>query len=95
MIENITDFNMSDYLDSDKAIAEYLTQILDDGDTNELIRAIGYISKAKSMTKVANDTGLSRTSLYKTFRENSKPQFETIIKILKSFDIKLQATQCA
>ena len=84
-------FDMSDYLDSDEAIVAYLTEILEDGDMNELLRAIGYIAKAKGMTQVSQDTGMSRTSLYKALKEDAKPQFETILKVLKSFGIKLQA----
>ena len=84
-------FDMSDYLDSDEAIVAYLTEILEDGDMNELLRAIGYIAKAKGMTQVSQDTGMSRTSLYKALKEEAKPQFETILKVLKSFGIKLQA----
>lgn len=90
--EEITSFDMSDYLDSDEAIAEYITQVLDDGDTKEFLRAISYIARAKGMTEVSKETGLSRASLYKTLEENAKPRFETVMKILKSFGIKLEAT---
>jgi len=72
-------------------IAEYLTQIMQDGDMNELLEAIGYIAKAKGMAKIAKDTGLGRESLYKSFTPGTHPQFETITKVLNSFGIKLQA----
>ncbi len=85
------DFEMSDYLDSDEAIVAYLSEVLEDGDMRELLRAISYIAKAKGMTQVSHDTGLSRTSLYKALKEDAKPQFDTILKVLKSFGIKLQA----
>ncbi len=84
-------FNMSDYLDSDEAIIAYLSEVLEDGDTSELLRAISYVAKAKGMTQISQKTGLSRTSLYKALNENAKPQFDTILKVLKSFGIKLQA----
>ena len=90
--EEVTEFDMSDYLDSDEAIAEYITQVLADGDTKEFLRAISYIARAKGMTEVSKETGLSRASLYKTLDENAKPRFETIMKILKSFGIRLEAT---
>ncbi len=85
------DFEMSDYLDSDEAIVAYLSEVLEDGDMRELLRAISYIAKAKGMTQVSHDTGLSRTSLYKALKEDAKPQFDTILKVLRSFGIKLQA----
>ncbi len=60
-------FDVSQYLDSKEMIAEYLSQVLKDGDTNELLEAMGNIAKAKGMAQIAKDTGLGRESLYKTF----------------------------
>ncbi len=73
-------------------IAEYLSQVLSDGDMDELLVAIGNIAKAKGMSQIAKDTGLGRESLYKTFTEGSQPKFETVMKVLNSFGIKLRAT---
>lgn len=50
-----------------------------------------YIAKAKGISKISKDTGLGRESLYKTFKKGSKPRFDTVIKVLKSFGIKLKA----
>jgi len=88
----LTTFDVSEYLDSKEMIAEYLTQVLQDGDMNELLEAIGNIAKAKGMSQIAKDTGLGRESLYKTFSPDSKPRFETIMKVLDSFGVKLQAS---
>ncbi|MEA3370541.1 MAG: addiction module antidote protein, partial [Campylobacterota bacterium] len=88
----LTTFDVSQYLDSKEMIAEYLSQVLQDGDMNELLEAIGNIAKAKGMSQIAKDTGLGRESLYKTFSADSKPRFETIMKVLDSFGIKLQAS---
>lgn len=86
-----TTFDISHYLDSKEMIAEYLSQVLQEGDSDELIQAIGYIAKAKGMSQIAQDTGLGRESLYKTFNSNSKPRFETVMKVLDSLGVKLQA----
>lgn len=86
-----TDFDISQYLDSKEIIAEYLSQVLEEGDMDELLNAIGYIAKAKGMTQVSKDTGLGRESLYKTFAKGSKPKFDTVLKVLNSLDIKLKA----
>jgi probable addiction module antidote protein len=91
VVENITEFDLSSYLDSDEAIAEYLTEVLNDGDTNEFLRAISHIAKAKGMSDIARKTGLSRTSLYKVFSDDSKPRFETVMKLLKAFGVRLEA----
>jgi len=91
IMSNLTTFDISQYLDSNEMIAEYISQVLEEGDMDELLMAIGNIAKAKGMSQIAKDTGLGRESLYKTFQEGSKPRFETIIKVLNSLDIKLQA----
>ena len=88
----LTTFDVSQYLDSKEMIAEYLSGVLQDGDMNELLEAIGNVAKAKGMSQIAKDTGLGRESLYKTFSPNSKPRFETIMKVLDSFGVKLQAS---
>lgn len=70
----------------------FLSQVLQDGDMNELLEAIGNIAKAKGMSQIAKDTSLGRESLYKTFSADSNPRFETIMKVLDSFGVKLQAS---
>ena len=79
-----TTFDISDYLDSEEMIAEYLNSILEDGDSSDLIVAIGHVAKAIGMTKIAEKTGMSRPSLYKALSDGSKPQFATIMKVLEA-----------
>lgn len=77
-------FDIADYLNSNEMIAEYLNEVLEEGDDSEIITAIGHIAKAIGMTKIAEETGLSRPSLYKALSEGAKPQFSTIMKVLKA-----------
>lgn len=90
-MSKLTPFDISEYLDSKEMIAEYLTQVLQEGNTDELLVAIGNIAKAKGMAQISQDTGLGRESLYKAFQEGAKPRFETVLKVLNSFGVKLQA----
>jgi probable addiction module antidote protein len=83
-------FNVSDYLDSKEMIAEYLNTVLAEGNDAEVIAAIGHIAKSIGMTKIAQETGLSRPSLYKALSEGSKPQFDTIMKVLRAIGGKIQ-----
>ena len=83
-------FDIADYLDSNEMIAEYLNAVLEDGNENEIITAIGNIAKAIGMTKIAEETGLSRPSLYKALSDGSKPQFGTIMKVLKAIGGQIQ-----
>lgn len=77
-------FDIADYLDNNEMIAEYLNSVLEDGDNSDVIVAIGHIAKSIGMTKIADETGLSRPSLYKALSEGAKPQFGTIMKVLKA-----------
>jgi len=53
-MSNTTTFDISQYLDSKEMIAEYLSQVLADGDTNELLEAIGNIVKVKDTIYIKN-----------------------------------------
>jgi probable addiction module antidote protein len=83
-------FDIADYLDSNEMGAEYLNTVLAEGNDSDLIIAIGHIAKSIGMTKIAQETGLSRPSLYKALSDGSKPQFETIMKVLRSIGGKIQ-----
>lgn len=84
--------DISEYLDSKEMMAEYISQVLQEGDMDELLIAIGNIAKAKGMNQIAQETGLGRESLYKTFALGAKPRFEMVIKVLNSLGVKLQAS---
>jgi len=83
-------FDIADYLESKEMIAEYLNTILEEGDNADVIVAIGHIAKAIGMTKISEDSGLSRPSLYKALSQDSKPQFATIMKVLKAIGGQIQ-----
>ena len=83
-------FDISDYLDSNEMIAEYLNSVLEEGNDTEMVTAIGHIAKAIGMTKIAEETGMSRPSLYKALSEGANPQFSTIVKVLKAIGGQIQ-----
>ncbi|EJT84053.1 hypothetical protein PPS11_26659 [Pseudomonas putida S11] len=72
MSEKLIPFDMAALLSSDEAITEYLSQVLADGDTEEIIRALGHIARARGMTQIATESGLGRESLYKALRSRRK-----------------------
>ena len=83
-MKKVTKFDIAEYLDNDEMIKEYLNTVLEEGDSNDIVTALGYIAKALGMSKIAAETGLSRPSLYKALSEGAKPQFETILKVLRA-----------
>ena len=56
-----------------------------------IARALGDIARAKGMSQVARDAGLSRESLYKALSENGNPSFATVLKVAKALGVKLHA----
>jgi probable addiction module antidote protein len=82
-------FDITRYLDSEEAMAEYLSQVLEDGDNAELIRALGHMAKAKGMANIARESGLGRESLYKALSEGSQPRFDTISKVINALGLKM------
>ncbi len=85
-------FDIADYLDSEAMIAEYLNAALEEGDDRAIVIAIGHVAKAIGMTKIAEETGLSRPSLYKALSEGAKPQFSTILKVLRAIGGEIRIT---
>ncbi|WP_370398589.1 addiction module antidote protein [Tenacibaculum dicentrarchi] len=83
-------FEIADYLESKEMITEYLNTVLEEGNNTDVINAIGNIAKAIGMTKIAEETGLSRPSLYKALSDGAKPQFATIMKVLKAIGGQIQ-----
>ena len=91
MSEGLVSFDMAEYLESEEAIAEYLSQVLADGDNEEFLRALGYVAKAKGMTQIAKKSGMGRESLYKALRSEAHPRFDTILKVLRALNLRLVA----
>lgn len=84
-----TPFDVADYLDSEEMIAEYLAAILDEGDPDLFIRALGDVARARGMTQIAKETGLGRESLYKALRSGSNLRYDTVQKVLKALGVRL------
>lgn len=87
----IRPFDAANYLDSDEVIAAYLSEILADGDMDELLEALSDVARARGMTDIAEAAGLNRESLYKALAPGAKPRFDTINRVLKALGVRLKA----
>jgi probable addiction module antidote protein len=87
----ISKFDAADYLKNPEAIAAYLTEALATDDAAYICTALDTVARAKGMTNVAKETGLSRESLYKSFSGVTKPEFDTVRKVINSFGVRLVA----
>ncbi|NWO05788.1 MAG: putative addiction module antidote protein [Alteromonadaceae bacterium] len=84
-------FDVAEYLDSDEMIVAYLSEILAEGDMDELLEALGEVARAKGMSKLAEDTGLGRESMYKALAPGAKPRFDTVSRVLRGLGVSLRA----
>jgi probable addiction module antidote protein len=87
-----TAWDITQVLDSDEAIAAYLDAVFEDGDLAEIRRAIGHVARAKGMTQLARDTGITREALYKALGEHGNPTLDTLSKILGALGLRLSVT---
>ena len=84
-------FDAARYLTDDDAVAEYMNAVLETGNTDHLLLALGDIARARGMAQVAKDTGLGRESLYKALAPGAKPRFDTVLKVARALGVKLTA----
>ena len=88
-MSQIRPFEVANYLNDEADIAAYLQVAIDDGDPAVLAAALGDIAKARGMTQLARDTGLSRESLYKSLSGDRSPSSETLFKVIRALGFKL------
>ncbi|GAK56442.1 uncharacterized protein HI1420 [Candidatus Vecturithrix granuli] len=88
-----TRYDVSEHLRTSEDMAAYLEACLDEahGDAVFIAKALGDIARAKGMSQVARDAGLSRASLYRVLSGDSSPNFDTILKIIEALGLRLHA----
>ena len=82
-------WDASEYLDSDEMISAFIDAALEDGDPALVAAAIGDVARAKGMTAIAREAGVSRESLYKALSAEGNPELATILKVLKALQLRL------
>ena len=88
-----TRYDVAEHLRTPEEMAAYLEACLDEaeGDAAFIAKALGDIARARGMTQVARDIGLSRESLYKALSGERSPDFDTILKVVSALGIRLHA----
>jgi len=88
-----TKFDVAEHLRTPEEMAAYLEACLEEADVDAafIAKTLGDIARAKGMTQVARDAGLSRESLYKALSGERSPGFDTILKVLQALGLKLHA----
>lgn len=94
MAEKFTRWDAVDYLENEEDMALYLDACLDEdpGDGSLVRAALNDIARARGMTQLARDTGLTREGLYRALSASGNPEFSTVLRVIKALKIKLHAT---
>jgi len=90
--QKIYDFDAAEFLDNEKAIAEYLSEVFANGTDAEVKRALSDVARARNMTEIAKKMGVSRPSLYKSLSDDTRTEFGTIRKFLDAIGVKMTVT---
>ena len=88
-VSDLPEFDVTEYLDDEQAIAQYLTIVIEENDPATLAQALGTIARARGMTQMAEASGLGREALYKALRPGAHPRFETITRVCTALGLRL------
>jgi len=88
-------YDAAEFLESDEEIIAYLNAALEDGDPALISAALGDIARARGMTKLAKETGITRDGLYKALSPNGNPSFSTILKVVNALGYKFDIVPSA
>lgn len=88
-MNKLTLYDPAAALVNDEAIALFMADALETGGAAYIARALGVIARAKGMTDIAAETGLSREQLYRSFSEKGNPTLKTTLSVMKALGIEL------
>ncbi|SHM03730.1 addiction module antidote protein [Vreelandella subglaciescola] len=91
MSDKIYDYDPAAALESDEAMAVFLADALETGDSAYIAKAMGVVARAKGMADLARDTGLSREQLYRSFSEQGNPTLKTLLAVMRALGMDLTA----
>jgi probable addiction module antidote protein len=81
--------DIAELLEDDEDIQEFLAETARDGTPEDFIHALGIAARAKGMTEIARQAGVTRASLYKSLSENGNPEFSTVVKVTRALGLNL------
>jgi probable addiction module antidote protein len=88
----ISEWDTAEVLTTPERIAAYLEAVLEENDPALIADALGVIARAKGMTKLSRETGLTREGLYQALSKDGNPEFATVLKVINAFGLRLHAT---
>lgn len=91
MGEKLTTFDPAELLTSDEAIAAFMADAFEAGDAGYIAHALGVVARARGMSEIAKETGLSREQLYRSFSDRGNPTLKTTLAVMRALGIELTA----
>ena len=82
-------WNVSEHMDNQEYISEYLKAAFESGDISEITRTLGDVARTRNMTELAEKMDMSRQGLYKTLSVNGNPEFATIQKLISALGLQM------
>ncbi|ELB7898357.1 putative addiction module antidote protein [Citrobacter freundii] len=92
MKEELKNFDVVEFLEDEEDIQEYLNAAIEENDTKYLFKALGNIARARNMSQLSKEVGMSREGIYKALSGEGNPSFQTVSKITKALGLKLHFT---
>lgn len=84
-------FDAAQYLDDAESQIELLSDAFESGDAAYITQALGVIARARGMTHVAREAGVTREALYKALSEDGDPRLSTLLGVIKALGVKIKA----
>ena len=91
MVLKTSPWDSAELLDSRESAAAYVEAAFEDGDPSVIAHALGVVARARGMSQLAKDAGLSRDAMYKAFQPDGNPTLQTLTSVMKALGMKLSA----
>ena len=88
-MKTATKWDAADYLDSEEMITEYINLAIEDGDPALISAALGDVARARGMSQLSRETGVSRDGLYKALSPTGNPSFSTVQRVISALGLKV------
>jgi probable addiction module antidote protein len=91
MAEQLYDYDPAAALDSAEAVAVFMADAFETGDSAYIAKALGVVARARGMSQIAKETGLSREQLYRSFSDQGNPTLKTTLAVMRALGLDMTA----
>jgi probable addiction module antidote protein len=93
MVLKTAPFDAAEVLDTEDAIEEFVVAAFETEDPAFIAQALGTVARARNMSKLADEIGMSRPALYRALSGKGNPEFATIAKVMRALGLRLTPTR--